>query len=194
MEQWQVRLPHVIFIKAQGDGKQGEGKMKRTMFIFLAPLLVTSFPALTVAAITVNKQHQSIAGRPCGVGTIAFRAQIGGGEKRFTCSECSWYDGGLRQYAANLSAPARSHHLTLVVIHVQNNGMGSERGMLLTQVARIRDASARTLRGTIDFSSVYSTSPPAGGRPFGTYLVSIYRGMSVRGQRLAQGEFQVIED
>jgi len=193
MKPSQFRLPHDIVMKVQGDASQKENKMKRTMLIFLA-LLLASFPALIVAAMTVSKQDQSIAGRPCGVGTIAFRAQVGGGEKRFTCSEGSWYDGGLRQYAANLSAPARSHHLTLVVIHVQNNGMWSERGMLLTQVARIRDTSARTLRGTIDFSSVYSTSPPAGGRPFGTYLVSIYRGMSVRGQRLAQGKFQVIED
>lgn len=167
--------------------------MKRTALIFLA-LLVASFPSFVGVTNAARDRSPSFAARPCALGTIAFRARIGGGETRFTCSEGSWYDGGLREYAANLGGRMGSHYVTLVVIHVQNGGSWSDRGLLLKQVVRVRDTTARTLRGTIDFSSVYGTSSPAGGSPFGTYLVSVHRGRSVDGQLLAQGQFQVIED
>ncbi len=167
--------------------------MKRTALTVLA-LLVASFPSFASVTNAARERKPSIAGRPCGLGTISFRAWIGGGETRFTCSEGSWYDGGLREYAANLSGRVDSHYVTLVVIHVQDNANWSRRGLLLKHVVRVRDTTARTLRGTIDFSSVYRTSPPAGAPPFGTYFVSVHRGRSVDGQLLAQGQFQVIED
>jgi len=167
--------------------------MKRTALIFLA-LLVASFPSFVGVTNAARERGVSSAGRPCGLGTIAFRARIGGGETAFTCSEGSWYDGGLREYAANLSGRVGSHYVTLVVIHVQDNANWSRRGLLLKHVVRVRDTTARTLRGTIDFSSVYRTSPPAGAPPFGTYLVSVHRGRSADGRLLAQGQFQVIED
>jgi len=167
--------------------------MKPTVLTFLA-LGVASFPSFVGVTNAARDRSPSFAARPCALGTIAFRARIGGGETRFTCSEGSWYDGGLREYAANLGARMGSHYVTLVVIHVQNGGSWSDRGLLLKQVVRVRDTTARTLHGTIDFSSVYGTSPPAGGSPFGTYLVSVHRGRSVDGQMLSQGQFQVIED
>jgi hypothetical protein len=155
-------------------------------------LLISSLIVFAGGTKAAGAAHTRQAVAPCGVGTIAFRARIGAKEKRFTCSEGSWYDGGVREYIAHFKEAPKSRRVTLVVIHVQVDG--SERGVLFRRVTRVRNLHIAVLRGTIDFSSVYRIPPPAGAPPFGTYLVAIHRGSSARGELLAQGAFQVIED
>jgi hypothetical protein len=163
-------------------------KRKLLLSLFVAAACVLVFGGVTTGAFAgLDASSKST----CGPGTIAFRALIGAGERRFSCTEASWYDAGQRQYEAHLQAPLKSHRITLLVVHVQPNG---ERGELFRRVVNIRDSASRTIMGTLDFSVVYGRSPPAGAPPFGKYLVSIYRGTSVHGQPLAKGQFVVIED
>jgi hypothetical protein len=154
----------------------------------VASLLVfTAGIALFAGAARVV--HGSYSSQRCGPGSIAFRALIGGGEKRFRCSEGTWYDFGQRQYSARLNGPVKAKYVTVVLARVQYTGA---RRLLLRTVLPIRDAAIKTIRGTVAFSSADGTSSPAGAPPIGTYLVSIHRGTSAGGKLLAQGQFQVI--
>ncbi len=111
----------------------------------------------------------------------------------FSRVQDGYYGAGKRTYVAHLSQPAGSHVLTLILVHTQARYNGGASGVLLHTVIRISNASARTLRGHLNFSSVYRRAAPAGAPPFGTYTARIYRG-TARGQLLAQGSFVVIED
>jgi hypothetical protein len=152
--------------------------------------------AIIVSPLVCDRVVSASSGpgpKRCGPGTISFRARPAG-EKRFTCSEGSWYDGGKREFAAQLSAPAASHTVTLTVIHRQSTYNGARSGLLLQRVIRVSHPATRRITGVIDFSSVYSTDAPAGAPPFGTYFISLRRGTSAHGLLLASGNFVVIED
>jgi hypothetical protein len=84
--------------------------------------------------------------------------------------------------------------VTLTLIHTQEAYNGGRSGELLTKVVAVRNPKARVLTGKLDFSIVYDTSAPAGSPPFGTYTLTIHRGITERGQVLARGTFTVIED
>lgn len=112
----------------------------------------------------------------------------------FSRIQDGYYGVGKRTYVAHLNQPAKSHVLTLILVHTQPRYNGGASGVLLHTVIRISNTSVRTLRGHLNFSNVYRRAAPAGGPPFGTYTLRMYRGDNDRGQLLAQGSFQVIED
>ena len=155
--------------------------------------LVTGFIGIAgTVAYTGHDRGQPLLAA-CGPGAIAFRAPPAH-EKGFSCEEGSWYDGGYRDYIAHLSEPLDAHRATVVLVHQQAGNNGARSGVLLTQSMRIRSPRSLTLKGRIDFSSVYSVSPPAGAPPFGIYTLTIYRGRPGNGRPLARGTFRVIED
>jgi hypothetical protein len=150
--------------------------------------------AVLVAGCGTDAQGQGAKhSSACGPSTIAFRAPPAH-ERRFTCGEGSWYDGGYRLYLARLRAPVGALPVTLTLIHMQAGYNDERGGKLLTEVVPVRNPKAWILTGKLDFSSVYGTSGPAGAPPFGRYTLTIHRGVTERGQVLARGTFTVIED
>lgn len=150
--------------------------------------------ALLIASHSSAARGQSVErSSACGPGTIAFRAPSAQ-ERHFACGEGSWYDGGYRLYLARLRAPVGALRVTLVLVHTQAENNGGRGGELLRKAVSVHDPKARTFTGKLDFSVVYATSGPDGAPPFGTYTLTIYRGVTERGQVLARGTFTVIED
>jgi hypothetical protein len=164
-----------------------------------AAILATAFVLCTVPAHAAPGRANpdtapAAASSACGSGHVAFRATTPGAhEKRFTCGEGSWYDGGTRAYLARLSQPVHARYVTLILIH------GA--AVLWSVVQQVRDPGARVLRGTVPFAWFPSWVKGAHrGRGksaplWGTYVLSIYRGAhGAAGARLAVGHFSVVED
>lgn len=165
-------------------------RRRSLVVVVVASLVLLGFAAIMAATAWIT---HATANTACGPGTIAFRAPPAH-EKRATCGEGSWYDGGYRDYVAQPSEPVRSTYVTLVLLHRQAAANGGQGGVLLRKVIRVSRSERTVLRGRIDFSVVYAVNSPAGAPPFGTYILTIRRGTSSQGTLLARGTFDVIED